>query len=156
LTPTASSCGNKPIVPISHGESDRREILLRMLGDDGEPIPPGVFLYIAEHFGQIQAIDRGVIDRSIRLLAERKAAGVDAHLEVNLSGASITDADTPLPQPTLQPRADFLEAPRRMSAPRDNVNLERLQSWARAGPGQSRSVSLDACLAWLTAGYLAA
>jgi EAL domain-containing protein (putative c-di-GMP-specific phosphodiesterase class I) len=83
----------QPIITMANGETDRSEILLRMLGDDGEPVPPGVFLYIAEHFGQIQAIDRWVIDRSIRLLAERKAAGEDAHLEVNLSGASITDAD---------------------------------------------------------------
>ena len=83
----------QPIVTVTSGASERFEILLRMRGDDGEPIPPGVFLYIAEHFGQIQAIDRWVIDRAVQVLAERRTGGEDTHISVNVSGATISDAD---------------------------------------------------------------
>lgn len=83
----------QPIVTVASGLTERVEILVRMLGDDGERIAPGSFLPIAEHFGQIRAIDRWVIDHSVELLEARQAAGCDAHMEVNLSGATITDSE---------------------------------------------------------------
>jgi diguanylate cyclase (GGDEF)-like protein/PAS domain S-box-containing protein len=83
----------QPIITVATGARERSEILLRMRSPEGDLIPPSTFLYIAEHFGQIQAIDRWVIGRSLDLLAARQAAGDTAHMEVNLSGASITDAE---------------------------------------------------------------
>jgi predicted signal transduction protein with EAL and GGDEF domain len=79
----------QPILTLRTGQVDRAEVLVRMLDASGDAIPPGVFLYIAERFGQIQAVDRWVISRAIRLLAAR-----DRTIEVNLSGASITDEAT--------------------------------------------------------------
>ena len=52
-----------------------------MLGDDGELIPPGAFLYIAERFGLIRDIDRWVVGEAIRLLAEQQRAGATSRLD---------------------------------------------------------------------------
>jgi diguanylate cyclase (GGDEF)-like protein/PAS domain S-box-containing protein len=81
----------QPILDLRTGTVGRHELLLRMEGEGGDLIPPGAFLYVAERFGQIQAIDRWVIARAVEILAERRGAGVELALEVNLSGASITD-----------------------------------------------------------------
>jgi EAL domain-containing protein (putative c-di-GMP-specific phosphodiesterase class I) len=50
-----------------------------------------VFLEVAQRFGQMHAIDRWVIDHAIRLLGERRAAGLELCVHVNLSGDSLTD-----------------------------------------------------------------
>ncbi|MBJ7332497.1 MAG: EAL domain-containing protein [Solirubrobacteraceae bacterium] len=82
----------QPILDLHTGTTTRSEMLIRMDDPDGgPPIPPGSFLYIAERFGQIMALDRWVIDHSIQVLAERAKAGVVHPIEVNLSGRSITD-----------------------------------------------------------------
>jgi diguanylate cyclase (GGDEF)-like protein len=81
----------QPIVALASGAVDRTEVLLRMVDDDGSGIAPGAFLEIAERFGQIQELDRWVIARAVQLLEDRHAAGIDLGIEVNLSGASITD-----------------------------------------------------------------
>ena len=59
----------------------------------GELVAPGEFLDVAERFGLIQAIDRWVVAQAIALLAARRAAGEQPTVEVNLSGASITDEE---------------------------------------------------------------
>ena len=52
----------RPADPALDGDRvPRYELLLRMVGDDGELILPGAFLYIAERFGLIQEIDRWVL-----------------------------------------------------------------------------------------------
>jgi diguanylate cyclase (GGDEF)-like protein/PAS domain S-box-containing protein len=83
----------QPIMALASGQIERSELLLRMRAEDGDLIPPAAFLYVAERFGQIQAIDRWVVRQAVKLLAERRAASIDHHLEVNLSGASITDEE---------------------------------------------------------------
>ncbi len=81
----------QPIVGVRSGRAERSELLIRMLADDGV-IAPGQFLPIAERFGLMKEIDRWVIARAIRLLAERQAAGLGwLGVDVNLSGESITD-----------------------------------------------------------------
>jgi diguanylate cyclase (GGDEF)-like protein/PAS domain S-box-containing protein len=82
----------QPILNLSTGECDRSELLIRMIDPvDGSVIPPGRFLAAAERFGQIQCIDRWVFDQAVTLLAARQARGDHRALEVNLSGASLTD-----------------------------------------------------------------
>jgi diguanylate cyclase (GGDEF)-like protein/PAS domain S-box-containing protein len=80
----------QPIRNLHTGEIGHHELLLRMLGDDDELIPPGAFLPLAERFGLTPEIDRWVTGRAIELLA----ADPDGHraLEVNLSGPSLNDA----------------------------------------------------------------
>jgi diguanylate cyclase (GGDEF)-like protein/PAS domain S-box-containing protein len=81
----------QPILDLQTNKIERHELLLRLLGEDDDLIPPGTFLYIAEQFGLIQAIDRWVCGKAFALLDERQKAGENITLEVNLSGASITD-----------------------------------------------------------------
>jgi diguanylate cyclase (GGDEF)-like protein/PAS domain S-box-containing protein len=82
----------QPILDIRKNEVTHHELLVRLPGDSGELIPPGTFLYIAEQFGLIQAIDRWVVGQATRLLKRLHAEGDPVTLSVNLSGASITDA----------------------------------------------------------------
>jgi diguanylate cyclase (GGDEF)-like protein/PAS domain S-box-containing protein len=82
----------QPILNLRTGECDRSELLVRMTDQqDGSPIAPAEFLDTAERFGQIQAIDAWVFTSAIGVLATRQAAGSHAAIEVNLSGASVTD-----------------------------------------------------------------
>src|SRR5262249_37154265 len=72
----------------------RYELLLRLLGDDGDLVPPATFLYIAERFGLARELDRWVIGEAARMLA-RAAPGRELRLEVNLSPASVADRGLP-------------------------------------------------------------
>ena len=80
----------QPIRDLRSGEIGHHELLLRMLGDDGDLIPPGAFLPLAERFGLTPEIDRWVTTRAIELLAA-DPDGTRA-LEVNLSGPSLNDS----------------------------------------------------------------
>jgi diguanylate cyclase (GGDEF)-like protein/PAS domain S-box-containing protein len=90
----------QPILELEPNAVTRHELLLRMRDGGGDLIAPSSFLYIAEQFGQIQAIDRWVCGEAIELLETRQREGDDICLEVNLSGTSITDPEM----------SDFLEA----------------------------------------------
>jgi diguanylate cyclase (GGDEF)-like protein/PAS domain S-box-containing protein len=82
----------QPILDLARDRVDRSELLIRLLDGEGGVIAPGAFLGAAERYGLIKAIDRWVIGRAIRLLAERQAQGHDRlGLDVNLSGESIMD-----------------------------------------------------------------
>jgi EAL domain-containing protein (putative c-di-GMP-specific phosphodiesterase class I) len=62
-----------------------------MQGENGDVIPPGSFLYIAERFDLVQEIDRWVVSQAIEILAEEQAAGREVVLCVNLSAKSVVD-----------------------------------------------------------------
>jgi PAS domain S-box-containing protein len=74
----------QPIVPLAGGKPSH-ELLLRMLGANGEVIPPGSFLPVAEKYGMVAEIDRWVISQAARL------AGGGQYIEANLSADSISD-----------------------------------------------------------------
>jgi diguanylate cyclase (GGDEF)-like protein/PAS domain S-box-containing protein len=76
----------QPILDLRTGEVAQHELLVRMLGEYGDLIPPGAFLQLAERFDLVQQIDRWVTRRALEL--------IDAYgspLTVNLSGRSLTD-----------------------------------------------------------------
>jgi diguanylate cyclase (GGDEF)-like protein len=89
----------QPILPLrgNYGRP-RFELLIRMLGDRGEVIPPSKFLSAAERYQLMPTIDRWVVHRACRLLGEHSASvGEDiARFAINLSGQSLQD-DTFLP-----------------------------------------------------------
>src|SRR5205823_9163224 len=60
----------QPILDLQTNTVSQHEILLRMPGEHDELILPAAFLYTAERFGFIRAIDWWVVARAIRLLAE--------------------------------------------------------------------------------------
>jgi diguanylate cyclase (GGDEF)-like protein/PAS domain S-box-containing protein len=87
----------QPIVPLAPQATEVRrfELLVRMLGPDGDVIPPGTFLYVAEQSDLAQRIDRWVIDRATALVADQEARGLPVDVAVNLSARSIGDPAVP-------------------------------------------------------------
>ncbi len=83
----------QPIVPIHSVGLPRFELLVRLLEDSGELVPPGAFLSNAERFDLIGDIDRWVIRRAIKLLHNHARAGHDFSVSVNLSGRTMNDLD---------------------------------------------------------------
>ncbi len=81
----------QPIMSLDGTGPARYELLVRMLGEGEELIPPAPFLDVAERSDLIQEIDRWVIARAIRMLAEQQRGGHRVGFEVNLSAKSITD-----------------------------------------------------------------
>jgi diguanylate cyclase (GGDEF)-like protein/PAS domain S-box-containing protein len=79
----------QPILSLDGDRERRYELLLRMVGDDGDLIPPGAFLYLAERSELAQRIDRWVVTRAAKMLAEQERRGQEVCFEVNLSGSSI-------------------------------------------------------------------
>ena len=73
---------------------DHYEVLLRLRDDDGESISPRMFLPMAERFNLINRIDVWVVKQSLKRLKELHAQGRDASFSVNLSGATLSDADS--------------------------------------------------------------
>jgi diguanylate cyclase (GGDEF)-like protein len=84
----------QPILPLrgNYGRP-RFELLIRMLGDRGEIIPPGKFLSAAERYQLMPTVDRWVVHRACHLLGEHSASvGEDiARFAINLSGQSLQD-----------------------------------------------------------------
>jgi PAS domain S-box-containing protein len=111
----------QPIVDARSGEPVQRELLVRMLGDDGGLVMPGEFLPQAERFHLAPLIDRWVIAEAARL------AGT-GRVEVNLSGQSVGDASLP----------DYVEARLRESgADPSNVVFEITETAAARDIGQA-------------------
>jgi diguanylate cyclase (GGDEF)-like protein/PAS domain S-box-containing protein len=79
----------QPIRDLRTGEIGQHELLLRMIGDNGELIGPAAFLPFAERFGLAPEIDRWVVAQAIELLGTDPGGSIA--LEINLSGPSLND-----------------------------------------------------------------
>jgi PAS domain S-box-containing protein len=77
---------SQPILSL-RGARSSEELLLRMIGRDGEVIGPDAFLGVAERYGIITEIDQWVVKQAVRLAASGR------HLGVNLSAESIVTTD---------------------------------------------------------------
>jgi PAS domain S-box-containing protein len=77
---------SQPIVPLRGGVPSA-ELLLRMIGRDGEVIGPDAFLGVAERYGLITEIDQWVVKQAVHLAASGR------HVGVNLSAESIVTID---------------------------------------------------------------
>jgi diguanylate cyclase (GGDEF)-like protein len=75
----------QPIFDLRRQCVARDELLVRMLDDDGDVIPPSSFLPTAERFGLIAEIDRLVLAKAVEM------AGRSQPIAVNVSGASLSD-----------------------------------------------------------------
>ena len=69
------------------------EVLLRLCDEEGQWVLPSTFLPAAERFSLMPAIDRWVIERSLRLLASMpdEPGGGRPALAINLAGESLHD-----------------------------------------------------------------
>lgn len=75
----------QPIFDLRRECVAREELLVRMLDEDDDVIPPSSFLPTAERLGLIAEIDRLVLAKAIEL------AGRSQPIAVNVSGASLCD-----------------------------------------------------------------
>ncbi len=89
----------QPIVSVNTGQIDNYEVLVRMVCDDGQIILPGGFMPAAERFGLIHSVDRWIVARAIRQLAEHHNRGASVGFSINLSGKAFEDE---LLLPTIQ------------------------------------------------------
>jgi diguanylate cyclase (GGDEF)-like protein len=84
----------QPILPLrgNYGRP-RFELLIRMIGERGEMIPPGKFLSSAERYQLMPTIDRWVVRRACELLGVHSASVGEefARFAINLSGQSLQD-----------------------------------------------------------------
>lgn len=84
----------QPILPLrgNYGRP-RFELLIRMVGERGEIIPPDKFLSSAERYQLMPSIDRWVVSRACQLLGQHRASVGEeyARFAINLSGQSLQD-----------------------------------------------------------------
>jgi diguanylate cyclase (GGDEF)-like protein/PAS domain S-box-containing protein len=80
----------QPIVDLGSGEATQHELLVRMVGDDGELVQPETFLRTAERLDLVQRLDSWVVSQAFDLLAS-EALVVGGALEINLSARTIGD-----------------------------------------------------------------
>ena len=80
----------QPIVAMAGRSILCHEVLLR-LNDrpDDDPVHPAVFMNSVQRSGQLSALDRFVITRSVKALS----AGHETHLSINISGSSFAKED---------------------------------------------------------------
>jgi len=80
---------SQPIIPLTTRANRSEELLIRMVGRDGKIIAPGVFLPVAEKYGQIEEIDQWVITQAARLAAGGR------RVHANVSADSIGNVELP-------------------------------------------------------------
>ncbi|MHB8535223.1 MAG: putative bifunctional diguanylate cyclase/phosphodiesterase [Sulfuricaulis sp.] len=83
----------QPIVNLHGDPEEYFEVLLRLVGRQGELIHAGEFMPAAENHGLMPAIDRWVVRQSIQSLAALHREGRRASFFVNLCPASLKDPE---------------------------------------------------------------
>ena len=82
------------IEPLDGSADKYYELLVRMIGEDGQLIAPNVFMPAAERYNLIEKIDRWVLEKIFRLLADNSIFLKQVkYIFINLSGQSITEPD---------------------------------------------------------------
>lgn len=79
----------QPILEVAQGRVVQYEVLLRMLGENGQVIAPSEFLPAAEESGLISRIDLDVVQRAIAVLHAHHTRGHALALSINISGRSL-------------------------------------------------------------------
>jgi diguanylate cyclase (GGDEF)-like protein/PAS domain S-box-containing protein len=82
----------QPIVPLGdEPQGPRFEVLVRMLADDGDLVPPTAFSPAGERYNVMHAVDRWVLKATLAVMAEDPRGRQPGQLacSVNLSGQSI-------------------------------------------------------------------
>ncbi len=86
----------QPIVSVIDQNRDHVEILLRMIDENGNVIPPGAFMSATERYGLMSDIDRWVIHEVFKYMGRDNSAGPvkgsNRIFAINLSDDSINDA----------------------------------------------------------------
>ena len=86
----------QPIEPTDseQGHGGHIEILVRLLDDNNDVIPPGAFLPAAERYGLMPQIDRYVVSNAIEWLSNQAVVSMEIPcIAINISGQSVCDPD---------------------------------------------------------------
>jgi diguanylate cyclase (GGDEF)-like protein/PAS domain S-box-containing protein len=70
------------------------EILIRMVGKDGQLISPGVFVPLAERVGMMPKLDLWVLNRLLRYLSGVRGVKAPIAFHINLSNMTLADPDS--------------------------------------------------------------
>ncbi len=82
----------QPIISLDGGGRRHYELLVRMLDENGDIIPPGAFLPAAERYNLIEKVDAWVVSHACSSLAAHPAfIGQVDFITINLSGPSLTN-----------------------------------------------------------------
>lgn len=86
----------QPVVPLQDTGRDRRshfEILVRMLDEEGQLVPPMAFIPAAERFNVMSSVDRWVVRETLAIMADQHQGRGIGQLAcaINLSGQSLCD-----------------------------------------------------------------
>jgi len=81
----------QPILSIGEKKEELYEVLVRMLGEEGDLLLPAEFLPIASDKGVMHEVDRWVIDHAITKLSDDFHARSHANLFIKLSNESLND-----------------------------------------------------------------
>jgi diguanylate cyclase (GGDEF)-like protein/PAS domain S-box-containing protein len=83
----------QPILDLQNNHVSQYELLVRLKSEQGGMLLPSAFLYVAERFGTILALDSWVVKQAVSLIAEQERAGHAITLNVNVSGKSIGNGE---------------------------------------------------------------
>ncbi|UXI68488.1 EAL domain-containing protein [Tahibacter amnicola] len=78
----------------TQGQEYLFEILIRMVGKDGQLISPGVFVPLAERVGMMPKLDLWVLNRLLRYLAGVRDVKAPVAFHINLSNMTLADPDS--------------------------------------------------------------
>ena len=82
----------QPIIPLNSGSLEmHRELLIRLLDEEGKIVPPMAFIPAAEHYNLMPDMDRWVIHSGFQLLRAQYSSDSDWICAINLSGQSLCD-----------------------------------------------------------------
>ncbi len=81
----------QPVLSLKDKSVPHYETLIRMVGDDGNLIPPNNFIPVAEKMGLIHDIDLWVVNHAIDILRDLPEKFRDASLGINLSSYAFQD-----------------------------------------------------------------
>jgi len=81
----------QPTVRLDDGRHGVYELLLRMVGEDGDLIAPGDFIPVAEHVGLMSQVDVWVVRATVKLLRQEAEAGRDTCFAMNVSASGLMD-----------------------------------------------------------------
>ncbi|MCG8428249.1 MAG: EAL domain-containing protein [Chromatiales bacterium] len=81
----------QPIVSLQGDSRENYAVLTRLIDQNGEEILPNHFMKPAEQSGQMLAIDRWVIQKSIQELSQQRQSGRRVNFFVNISGTGLED-----------------------------------------------------------------
>ncbi len=81
----------QPILSLDGSSNRHYELLLRMVGEEGEIILPGAFLVSAERYNLVDLLDAWVIKNACKLLSSHEGFVKQINfISINLSGPSLT------------------------------------------------------------------